>query len=119
MCLLPLLLRCLAVVGYSRFGEINSRLGRFEFPVIAATLGTEIRLQGLKFVDLFRAPMAVARAVIDKIPVCTGKTGNFCFHQAERAARRLRARVLEAAPSVHATPSAKGRSMAGRPVRRR
>src|SRR5712692_9811927 len=58
----------------SRFGEFNSRLGRCEFPVSAAT---GIRSQALDFPHRFRGQTAVIWAKSTKFPVSTGKIGNF------------------------------------------
>ena len=56
----------------SRFGEFNSRLGRREFPVCAAT---GIRLQGLDLAYRFHVGTAVIRGKSTKFPVRREKPG--------------------------------------------
>jgi len=82
MCLFLFLLLCWAVVGRrgdpnlvrdnSRFGRFNSRLGRHEFPVRAAT---GIRWQGLDSTPFFTAQTAVLRAKTIKFPSEREKPG--------------------------------------------
>src|SRR5260370_10870088 len=83
MCLFLVLFWCSAVVrryggpnisaDNSRFGEFNSRLGRPEFPVCAAT---GIRSQALDLAHRSRSQIAVVWAKSTTFPVSTGKTGN-------------------------------------------
>src|SRR6266851_4122625 len=83
MGLLLILYWCAAVVGRggppsilgvnSRFGKFNSRLGRREFPVSAAT---GICRQGLDLPDGFCGQTADKWGKSTKFPVSTGKTAN-------------------------------------------
>jgi len=57
----------------SRFGKFNSRFGRREFQVRAAT---GISSQGLDLPRRFRSQTDVIWAKSMKFPVSTGKTGN-------------------------------------------
>jgi len=85
MCLFQLLLWCSTVVGRgaglnivgdnsrnSRFGEINSRLGRCEFPFRVAT---GICRQRLDLARRFHGEMAVPRGKSAKFPVQREKPG--------------------------------------------
>jgi hypothetical protein len=58
---------------HSRFGAFNSRLGRGEFPVRAAT---GIRRQEVDFARFLRGQMAVERGKTTKFPVQREKPGN-------------------------------------------
>ena len=57
----------------SRFGEINSRLGRREFPI---SFATGIHQQGLDLPTVFAANWEVSRGKSQKIPSRREKSGN-------------------------------------------
>jgi hypothetical protein len=69
-----------------RFGEFNSRLGRWEFPVICSG----IHCQGVDLPNRFNGQRRLRGGKIDKIPGSTGKTGNLT------AASRHRTRLSPA-----------------------